>query len=107
MKKNYFAGFGEGESHIQNLKIKDEEYLVGAKEYDECAKELYKIYQNYLKTIENLAGQLEGDFSKNMVAFADKMRMYLNDSIKCIYRTLKGNMTAYIDEIDEADGKLF
>lgn len=107
MGKNYFSGFCEGNSPIKNLKIYDSEYTKYSKEYYELASELHKVYKSYTQSLKELSEKLEGHFSSNVLAFSEKLDFYLNDSIKCIYRTVKNNMNSYISEIDDVDGKLF
>ncbi len=108
MDKNYFSGFCEGTtSPLINLIIYDSEYTKSSKKYYELAEELHKVYKSYFKTLKELSGKLEGNFADNMSVFAEKIDFYLNDSIKCTYKTLKSNMNSYISEIDDADGKLF
>lgn len=105
---NYFSSFYDGDNAVlTDLKINDSEYLSKAKSYYEIARNIEKVYVDFIKEIDSIEKLLKGKFAENMSKYKDNIQFYLDDVIIEIYKNLIRTMELYINEIDSADGKLF
>lgn len=106
MGRKNFAGARDNQ-YLNELRIKDSEYKSYAKKYFNVAKDIESILKEYLVNLDEMSNMMEGNFALNIKTFYEIANFYLSNVISEIYDSLKSDMRKYIEEIEDADGKMY
>lgn len=93
---------------LNNLKIKDKEFIDYADMYRDIFEKITECYKEYLATLEGLSEKLEGNFARNIANYAKVLKTVVDiDVISGEGKSVGRKMKDYIEALDDADQDLY
>lgn len=84
--------------------VHDAEYCDSAGAYCAFGAEFEASLERYLKILREVSELSSGEFSDGMNNFCNTAEMLLTAAVREMMATLSRYMSAYIEELDSADG---